>query len=101
MELLLSKCLGEYACNLFCICIVLQIDDPFTYHLSYVMNMDLDVFSLFPLHWISAKLESTMISTPNDSWMVELDSKISEEFLNPELLNSDFDHSYVLYLFWW
>jgi hypothetical protein len=61
------------------------------YHLSDVMHMDLDVFGPLSLHWVSAKLESTLIVTPNDSRMVELDVELSEEVLKPKCLNSDVD----------
>jgi hypothetical protein len=79
VELLLSKCLGEDVCSLLVDGQVLQIDDPVMYQLSDVVHMDLDVFGPLSLHWVSAKLESTLIVTPNDSWMMKLDAKLSEE----------------------
>jgi hypothetical protein len=33
------------------------------------------------LHWVSAKLESTLVVTPNDSRSVELDAQICKEVL--------------------
>jgi hypothetical protein len=78
---------------------ILQIDDPIMYQLSDVMHMDLDVFGPLSLHWVSTKLESTLIVTPNDSRMMELDANLSEEVLKPKFLNSDVDHSFVLNLY--
>jgi hypothetical protein len=49
--------------------------------LSDVMHMDLDVFCSLSLHWVSAKFQSALIVTPNDSQMMELDTKLSEEVL--------------------
>jgi hypothetical protein len=96
VELLLSKCLGENVCSFFSGWTVLQIDDLFKYHLSDVMHMDLNVIGPLSLHWVSAKLESTLIVTPNDSRTMKLDVKLNEEVLKPKCLNGDIDHSSVL-----
>jgi hypothetical protein len=98
VELLLSKCLGEDVCSLFDGWTVLQIDDPIMYQLSDVVHMDLDVFGPLSLHWISTKLESTLIVTPNEIRMLEIDYDISEEVLKPKFMNSDVEFSYVLVL---
>jgi hypothetical protein len=98
VELLLSKCLGEDVCSLFIGWTVLQIDDPIMYQLSDVVHMDLDVFGPLLLHWISTKLESTLIVTPNDSWMMKLDAKLGEEVLKPKCMNSGVDRSSILNL---
>jgi hypothetical protein len=66
------------------------------YQLCDVIHMDLYVFGSFSLHWVSAKLETTLIVTPNDSQTMKLDSNIGEEVLNPKFLNSDIKLSYVL-----
>jgi hypothetical protein len=50
VELLLSKCLGEYVYSLFGGWKVLQIDDPIMYHLSDVIHMDIYVFGPLSLH---------------------------------------------------
>jgi hypothetical protein len=47
--------------------IVLQINDHGMYQISDVVYMDLDVFGLFSLHWVSLKLESSLIVTQNDN----------------------------------
>jgi hypothetical protein len=99
VELMISKCLGEYVCNLFEIWTLLQIDDPVMDQLYDVMNMDLDVFGLLSLHWVSTKLESTLIVTPNDIRMMKLDAKLSEEDLKPKFLNNDGDFSFVFVLY--
>jgi hypothetical protein len=96
VELLLSKCLDEDVYNRFGGWKTLQMDDPVMYHLYDVMHMDLNVFGPLSLHQASAKLESILIVTPNDSQMVELDSELNEEVLNPKNLNSDGDPSSVL-----
>jgi hypothetical protein len=57
------------------------------------------VFGPVSLHWVSAKLESTLIVTPNDSRTMELDVNLGEEFLKPKCLNSDVDRSFVLDLY--
>jgi hypothetical protein len=74
------------------------MDDLVMYHLFDVMHMDLDAFGLLSLHWVSAKLESNLIVTPNDIQTVKLDFKLSEEVLKLKGLNSDVDRSSVLYL---
>jgi hypothetical protein len=96
VEHFIRKCLGEYVWNLLGKWIVLQIDDHLMYHISDVMNMDLNVFGQLSLHWISTKLESTLIVTPNDIQTMELDSKLGEEVLKPKCLNNDIDHPFVL-----
>jgi hypothetical protein len=63
---MLSKCLGEDVYSLFSEWTVLQIDDPVMHQLSDVMHMDLDVFGSLLQHRAFAKLESTLIVTPND-----------------------------------
>jgi hypothetical protein len=60
------------------------------------MHMDLDVFGPLLLHWVSPKLESTLIVTPNDTRMVELDAELGEEVLKLKSLNSDVECSSVL-----
>jgi hypothetical protein len=57
---------------------VLQMNDIVMYQLSDVIHMDFVVFGPMSLHWVSAKIESTLILTPNDSWMMKLDAKINE-----------------------
>jgi hypothetical protein len=99
VELLPSKCLGEYVCSLFDRWIVLQIDDPVMYQLFDVMHMDLNVFGPLSLHWVFAKLESTLILTPNDSRMMKLDVELSEEVIKPKFLNNDVALSFVLELY--
>jgi hypothetical protein len=96
---MLSKCLGENVYRLFDGWKVLQIDDHVMYQLYDVMHMDLDVFCLLSLHWVSAKIESTLIVTPNDSQTEELDAELSEEVLKPKCLNSDVDCSSILYVY--
>jgi hypothetical protein len=98
VEIFLSKCLGEDVYNMFGGCTTLQIDEDVMYLVFDVMHMDLDVFGPLSLHRVSTKLESTMIVTPNDSPMVEMDVKISEEVLKPNRLNGDVDCSSVLVL---
>jgi hypothetical protein len=66
VEIIHSKCLGEYVCSLFDGWKVLQIDDPIMHQLSDAMHKDINVFGLLLLHWVSAKIESTLIITPND-----------------------------------
>jgi hypothetical protein len=61
VEFFLSKCLGEDVCGLFDGWTVLKIDDHVMYELYDVMHMDLDVFGPMSLHWVSAKLKSTLI----------------------------------------
>jgi len=78
---------------------ILQINDPIIYKIYGAMHMDLHVFVLLSLHWVSTKLEVTMIVTQNDSQMMKLDAKLSEEFLKPKFLNSDVDYSFVLSLY--
>jgi hypothetical protein len=65
------------------------------YQLFYVMHMDIDEFGSLSLHWVSKKLEITLIVTPNDNRMVEIDAKLSEEFLMPKCMSSDVDHSSI------
>jgi hypothetical protein len=60
--------------------------------------MDLNVFGSLSLHWVSVKLQSTLIVTPNDSWMMKLDTNIGEEVHKLKFINSDVDHSFVLNL---
>jgi hypothetical protein len=98
VELLLSKCLREYVCNLFDGWTILQIDDTILYRLFDVMHMDLDVFGPLSLHWVAAKLESTPNVTPNDSQTKKLDAKLDEEVMKPKCLNNDIDCSSVLNL---
>jgi hypothetical protein len=66
---------------------ILQIDDPIMYHLFNAMHMDLDFFGPFSLHCVSTKHVITLIITPNDIRMMKLDVELSEEVLNPKLLN--------------
>jgi hypothetical protein len=49
--------------------------------ISDVMHVDLDVFGPLVLQWITTKFQCALIVTPDDSQIVELDTKISEEFL--------------------
>jgi hypothetical protein len=58
-----------------------------------VMDMDLDVFGPLSLHWVSAKLEITLIVTPNDSRTMNLDAKLDKEVLKPKCLISNVDRS--------
>jgi len=96
VELFLIKCLGEYVCNLFEIWTLLQIDDPVMDQLYDVMNMDLDVFGPMSMHWVSSKIESTLIVTPNYRRMTKKDAKLGEEVLKPKFLNSDVNFSSIL-----
>jgi len=66
--------------------------------LSDVMDMDLDVFSSLLLHWISTNFDHSLVVTPDDNHTMELNTELSEEFMNPKCLNSDGDRSYVLIL---
>jgi hypothetical protein len=67
-----------------------------SHQLCDVIHMDVDVFGSLSLHWVSTKLESNLIVTPNDSQTIKLDSNIGEYVLNPKILNSDINFSYVL-----
>jgi hypothetical protein len=75
---MLSKFLHEDVYSMFGGWKILQIDDPFMYHLFDVMHMDLDVFGPLLLHQDSIEIESTLIVTPNESNMVKLDSELSD-----------------------
>ena len=81
MELLLNKCLGEDVDTLFSKWTELQINDLVIYQLSEEMHMDLDVFGLLSLHWLSAKLGITFIVTSIDNHMMQLDVELNEEVL--------------------
>jgi hypothetical protein len=76
--------------------IVLQVDYPIMNQFSDVMHVDIDVFCSLSPHWVSAKLQCDIIVAPDDNWMMQLDTKLSEESLYPKFLNSNFDCFYVL-----
>ena len=63
------------------------------------MHVDLNVFGLLSLYWISAKYQCTLMVTPYDSQTLKLDTKISKEVLNPKCLNDIVDYSSVLSLY--
>jgi hypothetical protein len=50
VELMLSKCLGEYVYSIFIGWIVLHIDDHVMHQLFDVIHMYLDVFGPLSLH---------------------------------------------------
>jgi len=79
VEFFLSEHLGEYVNIFFRGKTVFQISDPIMNRIYDVMHMDLDVFCSLSLHWVFAKIQSDMIVTPNDSHMMELDTKLNEE----------------------
>jgi hypothetical protein len=43
--------------------------------------MDLDMLCSLSPHWVSEKIESNLVVTPNDSWFVELDAQLYQEVL--------------------
>jgi hypothetical protein len=79
MEFLLSESLGEDVSNLLGGMVLLQIDDPVMNHLPDKMCMDLDMFCLLSLFWISTEFECTLVVTPDHSWTVELNVELNEE----------------------
>jgi len=63
--------------------IVQQINDPIMNKSSNVVHVDLNIFGSMSLHWISAKLYCTPIVASNDSQMMDNDTKIIKEMLQP------------------
>jgi hypothetical protein len=51
------------------------------------VHVDIDVLRLLPLNWISAKLQSALVVTPNDDRPVKLNTQLSEKTLSPHSLN--------------
>jgi hypothetical protein len=45
------------------------------------VHMDLDMLCSLSLHWVSAKLESTLVVTPNHSRSMELDFELCKEVM--------------------
>jgi hypothetical protein len=41
--------------------------------------MDLNMLCPLLLHWVSTKLESTLVVTPNDNWSMEMDAQLCKE----------------------
>jgi hypothetical protein len=81
MEFFLSESLGEDVDSLLSGREVLQIDDPVMNQLPDKMHMDLDMFCLLSLYWISTEFECTLVVTPDHSQMVELNVELGEEVL--------------------
>jgi hypothetical protein len=59
----------------------LQVDDPIMDWIYDIVHMDLDMICLLPLHWVSTKLESNLVVTPNDNRFLELDDQLGKEVL--------------------
>jgi hypothetical protein len=45
------------------------------------VHVDLDVLHPLPLKWISAKLQSALVVTPDDDWLMKLNAQLSEKML--------------------
>jgi hypothetical protein len=55
LKIFLSECLGEYVSSLFRGRTELQINHLVMYYISDEMHVDLNVFGLLSLYWISTK----------------------------------------------
>jgi hypothetical protein len=59
-----------------------HVDDPLMEYISYVVHMDLYMLCPLSLQWVFAKIESTLVVTPNDSRSMELDSQCLDGNVN-------------------
>lgn len=73
----------KYVCNLFNRGTVLQIYDTIMDQSSDEVHVDLHMFGSLLLYWIFAKLQCTLIITPENSWLIKLYSKLYEEVWHP------------------
>ena len=68
------------------------------YYVLDVVHVDLNVLHLFPLNWISAELQSSLVVTLDDNQLMKLNAQLSEKLLYPHSLNGYVNYPSILYL---
>jgi hypothetical protein len=81
VKFLLSESLREDDKSLFRGRKILQVDDVVMNQLSNVMHVDLNVSFSLLLHHVFANLQYDFFVTLDDSRTMELDTRLSEEFM--------------------
>jgi hypothetical protein len=94
-KFMLDEGLCKYVCNLFKRGKILQIDDPIMDQSSDEVHVNIYMFGSLSLYWISAKLQYTLIITPNSSRSMKQYTKLYEEVLQLDGLSCSIDCTYI------